>query len=204
MGDTAGEWTLLEYHKAYFTPEGNRVMNKFFCRCSCGTERWLLVSTLARGESKSCGHARAPKPTKHAPGDVVGEWTLLEYLPGSMHPKRVAPRWKCRCSCGVIRNVMSNSLNMRESTSCGHTAKLERGMWGLTELQLRILAQMYEHGSDNEAIADSMGLKKGHVNRQVHRIYNRLRDKGIIPRLDDPRTATIAAWTLAQKELLRA
>ena len=44
-------------------------------------------------------------------GDQFGEWTVLEYRPGKS---------LCRCSCGVVRDVLNASLNNGRSQSCGH------------------------------------------------------------------------------------
>lgn len=60
---------------------------------------------------------------KREPGDKVGEWTLLEYVPGT--PKKAVPRidpaWRCRCSCGTVRVVRAANINLGVSRSCGHT-----------------------------------------------------------------------------------
>lgn len=60
-------------------------------------------------------------------GDGVGEWTLLEYLPGQRVAPRRLPRWRCRCSCGEEREVSAQMLTAAvrgdypSSRSCGHT-----------------------------------------------------------------------------------
>jgi hypothetical protein len=58
------------------------------------------------------------KAERLAPGDIVGQWTLLERQPGT---HRAPPRWKCRCSCGVERLVSANNLSGPRPTSrsCG-------------------------------------------------------------------------------------
>jgi hypothetical protein len=63
---------------------------------------------------------------KYTPGDRVGEWTLLSVLPGKYARldagwRAVTPRrWKCQCSCGVIRLVAQCNLASGQSKSCGH------------------------------------------------------------------------------------
>lgn len=72
---------------------------------------------------KSRPAAREPfKQVKHKAGDVVGEWTLLEFLPGQRSP-RVQAKWCCRCSCGVERDVQTSNLLTGGSSSCGHAMK---------------------------------------------------------------------------------
>ena len=48
-------------------------------------------------------------------GSKVGEWTILEHIPGE---GRIY--MKCECSCGEIREVYAPSLYKRLSMSCGH------------------------------------------------------------------------------------
>lgn len=59
VGDKVGAWTLLKREK-----------NKFYCRCACGTERWVYALYLMRGESLSCGckrlDVRSKKQMKNA------------------------------------------------------------------------------------------------------------------------------------------
>lgn len=43
-----------------------------------------------------------------------GEWEALEYVGKGF--------WKCRCSCGKIKNVRASSLKSGTSVSCGHSA----------------------------------------------------------------------------------
>lgn len=53
------------------------------------------------------------KTFKDLTGMKFGEWEVLSYEGNSM--------WKCRCSCGNIRNVHRYSLISGKSTSCGHS-----------------------------------------------------------------------------------
>ena len=49
-------------------------------------------------------------------GQVFGEWTVIERATG--HP-RGKTYWKCRCSCGIERDVQGYSLRTGKSQSCG-------------------------------------------------------------------------------------
>lgn len=66
-----------------------------------------------------------PRPIKHKPGDQVGQWTLLEYVPGRQRP-RIMALWHCRCSCGEERDVQTSNLRSGASTSCGHDQAAQR------------------------------------------------------------------------------
>lgn len=48
-------------------------------------------------------------------GKRFGKWTVLSY---------VRPKWECRCDCGTIRMMRSQSIRTGHSRSCG-CAKLE-------------------------------------------------------------------------------
>lgn len=56
-GTVFGEWTLLEYQQGENT-EDNRVRAKWFCRCSCGAEKWVKAMNIYNKTSTSCGHDR--------------------------------------------------------------------------------------------------------------------------------------------------
>lgn len=56
VGQTFGHWTVLAQKKGMV-----------FCRCKCGTEKWVRLNTLRNGLSKSCGcgkrnHSKPPQP----------------------------------------------------------------------------------------------------------------------------------------------
>lgn len=42
----------------------------------------------------------------------IGEWTVKEYLGKG--------KWRCECSCGVVKSVSGSNLRMRKTMSCGH------------------------------------------------------------------------------------
>ena len=111
-GQKFGEWAVLNY-------EGDQ---KFKCLCSCGYTKSVESYYLTSGKSKSCGHANPnahivyDKTFKDLTGKQFGEWKVLEYAGKS--------KWKCQCSCGVVRNVHGYSLTSLASTSCGHKQKI--------------------------------------------------------------------------------
>lgn len=56
-----------------------------------------------------------------APGKTVGQWTLIEVIPGNKKVKpAIAAKWRCRCSCGVERLVNKYHIENALSKSCGH------------------------------------------------------------------------------------
>lgn len=54
-------------------------------------------------------------PFKVFVGDRYGRWTIISRCASRCH----VTVWKCRCDCGTIKEVLSNSLRSGESLSCG-------------------------------------------------------------------------------------
>lgn len=99
-GTTIGEWEVLRY-------VGNK---RYLCRCSCGTEREVLKANLLNGTSQSCGHSK--QTYGNLTGRHFGEWSVLN--------KGTRNTWKCRCSCGKVREISAHDLVTGKSKSCGH------------------------------------------------------------------------------------
>lgn len=53
-------------------------------------------------------------------GEKYGELTVLDFDSKDSHGRA---RWKCLCSCGKEKVVLSNHLRTGETISCGHVAK---------------------------------------------------------------------------------
>lgn len=72
--------------------------------------------------------SKGNKQRRFQANQAVGQWTLLEYVPGRYGDGErgkgkhceVKPRWKCQCACGVIRLVQADNLASGSSKSCGH------------------------------------------------------------------------------------
>lgn len=82
------------------------------CRCDCGNIANVRYSDLRLNKTKSCGKCIEHKSNLiDLTGRTFGSWHVLEYVGNSY--------WKCRCSCGNIRNVKAYDLTHNKSTSCG-------------------------------------------------------------------------------------
>lgn len=63
-GEQVNEWTLLRFGPGYGrhkAARGGATEAHWFCRCSCGVEKWVRATNILEGDSKSCGHTRAGK-----------------------------------------------------------------------------------------------------------------------------------------------
>lgn len=66
-------------------------------------------------------------PIKDITGKVFHQWTVIEQAPKGPPPSQT--RWRCRCSCGVIKESVSYcSLTSGRSRSCG-CARFARAAW---------------------------------------------------------------------------
>lgn len=96
-----GDWTAIRYI-------GN---SSWECRCSCGEVKSVRTQYLKDGRSKSCGHDTTR--FNDLSGKTLGEWTVLSYSGNQ--------KWRCKCSCGTVRDVESYFLSSGKSKSCGHS-----------------------------------------------------------------------------------
>ena len=113
-GMTFGSWKVLSY-------AGNKYWN-CECQCSLHTKRKVLGKDLRNGTSKSCGLdnpsavalMNSDSTFKDITGQHFGEWEAIEYSGNGY--------WKCRCSCGTVRNVRGAALRFGYTKSCGHNS----------------------------------------------------------------------------------
>ena len=98
-GKKFGEWTVLKY-------KGN---TKWECQCSCGNIKEVESGKLLRGMTKSCGCNKRKK----LEGKKFGEWAVIKYKGNNYY--------ECKCSCGKVREVLSQNLINGSTSSCGHT-----------------------------------------------------------------------------------
>ena len=100
-----------------------RTERKWFCRCDCGTEKYILERSLLYGNTKSCGCASRENSRKANAHDLNGKtFGELEALYiATDHPKdaRGGIWWHCRCSCGNEIDVLGTLLATGRKTHCG-------------------------------------------------------------------------------------
>lgn len=87
----------------------------FVCRCECGSVTSIRAGSLRKGQ-KTCGCA-GHGPKFDLTGSVFGRFTVIGLSPN--RSKRGKIQWECRCSCGEIRHIPTNSLIVKNSRSCG-------------------------------------------------------------------------------------
>jgi len=114
-GKKFGRWTVMGPAKE------NRIQ-KWICRCDCGTERTVGGNTLSTGASSSCGCLQrdvAAEQCKETVKDLVGQRfgrLIVLSREGSRLRKAM---WRCRCDCEKETVVWSRSLIAGSTQSCG-------------------------------------------------------------------------------------
>ena len=116
-----GRWTVQGDFAT--TQKGER---KWRCRCDCGTERYVLESSLKYGGSKSCGCLRRERAYEANAYDLLGKtFGDLTVVGRSKKRNKRGGYWTCRCRCGYTCDATASDLISGKKTHCG--CKTNRG-----------------------------------------------------------------------------
>jgi hypothetical protein len=116
--------TALYRTDDYVTKNGVRHM-QYACECECGNQSVVRSTNLKSGKTVSCGclrkeRAKATFTLEDLTGQVFHRWTALHQAESIVEPSgRKATMWRCRCECGVERDIRSGTLKSGLSKSCG-------------------------------------------------------------------------------------
>ncbi len=116
VGNKYGRLTVVA--RAENTPGGKA---RWKCQCECGNETIVSGVDLRGGKVQSCGCLQKENSIKAATSDLlgktIGNFTVLESIPGEKQGRRHS--WRCRCNlCGSEDNIISTS-NLYKQYSCG-------------------------------------------------------------------------------------
>lgn len=167
VGKQFGEWTVLEY-----TGDGT-----WKCQCSCENKTIHNVKTnaLITGKSKSCGCISNKKADLK--GKVINSWEVLGYVGDRM--------WRCKCSCGRIKDVHAYTLTHNLSTNCGNGIHMlskfgetspqkfdkPREQWQIDTLTNRDMLKEFMEKSDYKSskyLAEKLGVTRCTLLLKVH------------------------------------
>ena len=90
-------------------------------------------------------------------GKTFGEWTVLERVTNTSN-KNIT--WKCRCSCGVEKNVIGQSLKNKTSKSCGHLQRIPNQIRTTHDEFIYKISQTNPHFDDIEILSEYKGCKE--------------------------------------------
>lgn len=87
---------------------------RWLCQCDCGNDKILRASSLkAKKISCGCGY-------NSRVADLTGQkFGLLTVIKQSRERAKRVVKWECRCDCGAIKIVRSDSLKNGYTQSCG-------------------------------------------------------------------------------------
>lgn len=138
--ENTGCWTILGPYIT--TSKGEK---KYFCRCDCGTERYVLERSLRYGGSKSCGCQARKNATKKVEHKLKGRvFDDLEVIDKAEKKDRNGGTWWiCRCSCGNTLEIPGTLLVTGRKTHCGCKSDPQYYTVDITDRQFDRLTAKY-------------------------------------------------------------
>lgn len=137
-GKRFGRWEVLRKGPDRFIrKDGTSSEFMYWCRCDCGTEKYVKPDSLYSGDSKSCGCLRSEiKAGKHLYGKRFGDITVIERA--KTYRGSNQKRFLYRCLCHVCGNeFLSDIGKIHRGVSCGcvpQGVRLPQGEAGFNRL----------------------------------------------------------------------
>lgn len=117
-GKQYGKLTVLKRASDHIQANGRKRI-AWLCQCDCGNLVTVVGESLTNGHTQSCGclHSERTSQThlKDLTGQKFGKLIVLERAPNQEN----VTMWKCKCSCGTIKNIAGTSLLQGRTQSCG-------------------------------------------------------------------------------------
>lgn len=90
---------------------------RYKCQCDCGNIIITRGTRLRNGEKKSCGKCvyNNYRNFEDLTGRRFGKLVVLEYVGTNKNRRSI---WKCKCDCGIIKNISVHDLKMGKTKSC--------------------------------------------------------------------------------------
>lgn len=116
ISERFGRWTVIQD----FLEEDR---SKCLCRCDCGSEKAVLINSLVRGLSRSCGCLKkeilSNIKRQDLSGQRFGKLVALRDSGSVMVSNRYQRLWLCQCDCGNLTEKISSHLKQGHTSSCG-------------------------------------------------------------------------------------
>ena len=150
VGKVFGKLTVL------FRVQNDSNGNSYWlAQCKCGNKVVARGTGLRDGHARSCGCSQAEfvseKLTKQIfPGEQFGYWTVLYRANGYIGN---GSYWRCRCRCGVERDVVGENLSNGMSKSCGCYGKELKSEKNTIDLTGRVYGFLTVLGRSDKKVA---------------------------------------------------
>lgn len=118
IGQRYGRLVVEEIYYKTLKNGGQKLYAK--CKCDCGNEIEVLVTTLKIGRTLSCGCLRKEKMENSMfllSDDFVGK-RFGKLVVDSFDTER--KKWKCICDCGNVKYLTKGNLTNNGYRSCGN------------------------------------------------------------------------------------
>src|SRR5690606_12913575 len=90
------------------------------CRCDCGKEVTVYMSSLRSGSTTSCGCLQRERVSQSNLADLTGkQFGRLTAVEITKRGKRRKVYWLCKCECGNELEVTAERLLQGITKSCG-------------------------------------------------------------------------------------
>lgn len=114
-------------------------MGKWLWRCDCGNEKEILVASVKRGKTLSCGTSckySASRKVKHnLTGQRFGRLVVIQRAENEQGSNGArCTYWKCICDCGKNATVSASHLQTGHTQSCGCAHQEQMDAWKTVKL----------------------------------------------------------------------
>lgn len=123
INKTYNQWTIIAYDEQ---KSKEKRCTYFICECTCKTRKSVALSSLKRGQSKSCGCLRkitsslnGKKGIIDLTGITFGKLTVKSYNEEKSKNSSFGSYWNCECECGNKCIVAASNLKRGYVSSCG-------------------------------------------------------------------------------------
>ena len=95
----------------------NSGISFWHCKCECGNEKDIRITSLLNGETQSGGCLRRELKSNDLTGQQFGHLKAIKQL--NKHDSANYLYWLCQCDCGNTCEISSHSLISGNTKTCG-------------------------------------------------------------------------------------
>lgn len=103
---------------------------KVLCKCDCGFEGAVFMTSLRSGKSKRCPGCAGVVKQEISLNQRFGSWVIIKELEVPSDNRK----FTCKCDCGAVREVFLTNLTSSASLQCKSCVKTQKSSKGEKEL----------------------------------------------------------------------